>query len=95
MKNDLVLKLLIFFLFPFFLTYSLISLSYSYLYSSVTIVTSSLILIIISLIYQLRFRRISIIDVYNFVKLKVILLIIVFGYFSLLLITYKHTNVIH
>ena len=95
MKNDLVLKLLIFFLFPFFLTYSLISLSYSYLYSSVTIVTSSLILIIISLIYQLRFRRISIIDVYNFVKLKVILLIIIFGYFSLLLITYKHTNVIH
>lgn len=95
MKNDLVLKLLIFFLFPFFLTYSLISLSYSYLYGSVTIVTSSLILIIISLIYQLRFRRISIIDVYNFVKLKVILLIIVFGYFSLLLITYTHTNVIY
>lgn len=90
MKNDLILKLLISFLFPFFLTYSLISLSYLYLYDSVTIITSLLILIIISIIYQLRFRRISIIEVYNFVKLKSIILVVFLSYFFILLITNIH-----
>lgn len=95
MKNDLLLKLFITFLFPFFLTYSLISLSYAYLYDSVTIITSFLILVIISIIYQLRFRRINIMEIYKFVKLKALVLIIVFGYFFILLINCTNTNVIH
>lgn len=95
MKNDLILKLFITFLFPFFLTYSLISLSYAYLYDSITIITSFLILVIISIIYQLRFRRLSIVEVYKFVKLKSMILIIIFGYFFILLMNCISTNVIH
>lgn len=95
MKNDLLLKLFITFLFPLFLTYSLISLSYAYLYDSVTIITSFLILVIISIIYQLRFRRINIMEVYKFMKLKALALIIVFGYFFILLMNCTNANVIH
>ncbi len=86
MKNDLVLKILVSFLFPLLLTYSLTSLLYSYLYDSVTIIMGFLIIVIISLIYQLKFRRISILNVYASVKLKSIMLVIIFGYFLTLLI---------
>lgn len=86
MKNDLVLKILVSFLFPLLLTYSLTSLLYSYLYDSVTIIMGFLIIVIISLIYQLKFRRISILNVYTSVKLKSIMLVIIFGYFLTLLI---------
>ena len=86
MKNDLVFKILVSFLFPLLLTYSLTSLLYSYLYDSVTIIMGFLIIVIISLIYQLKFRRISILNVYTSVKLKSIMLVIIFGYFLTLLI---------
>lgn len=86
MKNDLVFKILVSFLFPLLLTYSLTSLLYSYLYDSVTIIMGFLIIVIISLIYQLKFRRISILNVYASVKLKSIMLVIIFGYFLTLLI---------
>lgn len=86
MKNDLVFKILLSFLFPLLLTYSLTSLLYSYLYDSVTIIMGFLIIVIISLIYQLKFRRISILNVYASVKLKSIMLVIIFGYFLTLLI---------
>lgn len=86
MKNDLVFKILVSFLFPLLLTYSLTSLLYSYLYDSVTIIMGFLIIVIISLICQLKFRRISILNVYASVKLKSIMLVIIFGYFLTLLI---------
>lgn len=86
MKNDIILKLIVSFLFPIILVYSFTSILYSNLYESISIISGIILFILVSILFQFRFRKINIINVYRYVKLEKTFLFILFGFFITLLI---------